>query len=94
MRIGLLTLHLYLPGCTSLKEKRRRLKPLIVRLHREFNISVSEIEKLDSWQEAVIACSSVSNDQGHAQRSLQRIPRWIETSWPNVTLISEHLEII
>jgi uncharacterized protein YlxP (DUF503 family) len=94
MRMGLLTLHLYLAGCTSLKEKRRRLKPLIVRLHREFNVSVSEMEKLDTWQEAVIACAFISNDQGHTQRSLQQIPRWIEASWPDVTLISEHLELI
>ncbi|MBA4379619.1 MAG: DUF503 domain-containing protein, partial [Anaerolinea sp.] len=34
--IGLLTLHLHLPACASLKEKRGRLKPLIHRLHREF----------------------------------------------------------
>ncbi len=94
MRIGLLTLHLHLAGCTSLKEKRRRLRPLITRLHREFNISVSEVDELDTWQEAVIACSIVSNDQGHTQRSLQQITRWIETSWPDVSLISEHLEII
>jgi len=94
MRIGLLILHLHLAGCTSLKEKRRRLKPLIVRLHREFNISVAEIDKLDAWQEALIACSLVSNDQGHTQRSLQEIPRWIEASWPDVTLISEHLDLV
>jgi len=94
MHIGLLTLYLNIDGCTSLKEKRRRLKPLIIRLHREFNVSVSEMDKLDTWQEAVIACAFISNDKGHTQRSLQQVPHWIEVSWPDVTLISEHLEII
>ena len=35
MSIGLLTLHLHLPGCASLKEKRGKIKPLITRLHRD-----------------------------------------------------------
>jgi uncharacterized protein YlxP (DUF503 family) len=94
MTLGLLTLHFYLPGCTSLKEKRSRLKPLIARLHREFNISVAEIGQQDAWQEAVLACALVSNDNGHTQRSLQQVHRWIEHNWPDITLIDEKLEII
>ena len=37
MPIALLTLQLRLPGCSSLKEKRSRLKPLLVRLHRDYS---------------------------------------------------------
>jgi uncharacterized protein YlxP (DUF503 family) len=94
MSLGLLTLHLHLAGCTSLKEKRRRLKPLIHRLHREFNISVAEVDRQDQWQEAVIACAIISNDNGHTQRSLQDVIRWINRSWPDVTLLDDHLEIM
>jgi uncharacterized protein YlxP (DUF503 family) len=94
MSLGLLTLHLHLAGCTSLKEKRRRLKPLIHRLHREFNISVAEVDRQDQWQEAVIACAIISNDNGHTQRSLQDVIRWIDRSWPDVTLLDDHLEIM
>jgi uncharacterized protein YlxP (DUF503 family) len=94
MAIGLLTIKIHIPGCSSLKEKRRRLKPLLTRLHREFNISVAEIELQDIWQSAVIACVLVSNDNGHTQRALQQIIHWIETSWPDVTITREKLEII
>ena len=94
MKIGLLTLHLNIPGCKSLKEKRQRLKPLLHRLHREFNISVAEIDYQDRWQEAIIACTLVSNDNSHTQRYLRKIIRWIEHSWPDVTLIDDQLEII
>ena len=94
MAIGLLTIKIHIPGCSSLKEKRRRLKPLLARLHREFNISVAEIELQDIWQSAVIACVLVSNDNGHTQRALQQIIHWIETSWPDVTITGEKLEII
>lgn len=94
MSLGLLTLHLHLAGCTSLKEKRRRLKPLIHRLHREFNISVAEVDNQDRWQEAIIACALISNDNGHTQRSLRDVVRWIDRSWPDVTLLDDHLEIV
>jgi uncharacterized protein len=94
MTVGILTLHIHLPGCTSLKEKRRRLKPLLARLHREFNISAAELDRLDAWQDSVLACALVSNDPAYTQRSLQSIVGWVETSWPDVSLVDEHIELI
>jgi uncharacterized protein YlxP (DUF503 family) len=93
MHIGVLILHLLLPGCRSLKEKRSRLKPLIIRLQREFNVSVAEIEKLDSWHESVIACAVVSNDNGQTNRVLQQILNWVNSSEYDVDLIDESIEI-
>ena len=94
MHLGLLTLHIHLPGCKSLKQKRSRIKPLIIRMQREFNISVAEVDYLDKWQDSVIACALVSNNNGHTQRSLQKIIYWLETYWPDVDLINEQIEII
>lgn len=94
MPVGLLILHIHVPGCSSLKEKRSRLKPLLVRLHKEFNISVAEIDHLDSWGAAVVACALVSNDARHTQRYLQRVIRWLEKNWPDVELVDEQIELI
>jgi hypothetical protein len=94
MPLGILSLHLQIPGCTSLKEKRSRLKPLLTRLHREFNISVAEMDHQDAWQESVIGCALVSNDKGFTQRSLQAIPRWIEANWPDVVLLDNQIEVL
>lgn len=94
MSLGVLTLHIHLPGCSSLKDKRRRLKPLITRLHREFNISVAEMDHQDFWQEAILACALISNSSGHTQRSLQKITSWVEKNWRDVTVVGEKLEII
>lgn len=94
VRIGLLTLELQIPGCTSLKEKRGRLKPLLSRLHREFNISVGEVDHQDAWQSAVIACAIVSNDQAHNQRVLQQVVQWLENDWPDVEIVDDRIEII
>jgi len=91
--LGLLTLKIQLPGCTSLKEKRSRIKPLLARLHREFDISAAEIETLDSWQYAGIACALISNDPNHTCRALQQVARWVEANWPDVTLLGEQIEL-
>jgi len=92
--VGLLTLHIHLPGCSSLKEKRGRLKPLINRLHKEFMVSVAEVEHQDVWQDSVIACALVSNDHKHTQRVLQKIATWVDTSWRDVDVVSEQIEIL
>lgn len=92
--LGLLTLHLHLPACASLKEKRGRLKPLIHRLHRQFNISVAEMDLQDKWQEAVIACALVNMDAGHIQRSLQTVARWVEGNWPEGMVLEDKIELI
>ena len=94
MSIGILSIKIHLPGCSSLKEKRRRLKPLINRLHREFNISVAEIDHLDVWQTSLIACALVSNDHGHTQRCLQSVVQWVEDNWPDIIIVGDQIEII
>jgi len=91
--IGVLSIQLYLPGCTSLKEKRSRLKPLLVRLHKEFNVSATEMDWQDKWQEAVIACGMVGNDRVHLEQSLQAIARWVAGNWLDVQLVDENIEL-
>lgn len=87
MQIAALTLELHLPGCTSLKEKRRRLKPLLAGLHREFNVSAAEINHLDAHRSALIACVVVSNSDGHGHSLLAKIPGWIESRRPDLQVV-------
>jgi uncharacterized protein len=92
--VGLLVLHLQIPGCRSLKEKRSRLKPLLARLHKEFNVSAAEIDDLDSWQSAQIACALVSNDSAFTQRALQAVVEWVNTHWLDLEVENDTLEIL
>lgn len=94
MPTGLLTIHLRIPGCSSLKEKRSHVKPVIHRLHREFNVSAAEIDRNDSWQETVIGCAIVSNDAVHCQKVLQQVVKYIEKTWPDLLVIDEHIEYL
>jgi uncharacterized protein YlxP (DUF503 family) len=92
--IGVLTIQLHLPGCRSLKEKRSIIKPLLSRLHREFNVSAAEMDLQDSWQETVVGCAMVGNDRAHLEQSLQAVARWVESNWPDGDVIEEKIEII
>ena len=91
--IATLTIHLHLPACASLKEKRGRIKPLIARLHREFNVSAAEMGLQDKWQEAVIVCAMVGNERGHVQSALQTVAKWVEGNWTDGDVIEQKIEI-
>jgi uncharacterized protein YlxP (DUF503 family) len=91
--IATLIIHLHLPACSSLKEKRGRIKPLISRLHREFNVSVAETDLQDTWQEAVIVCAMVGNDHAHLESALQTVARWVNGNWPNGDVIETRVEV-
>jgi uncharacterized protein YlxP (DUF503 family) len=71
--LGVLTLEIRMEHSHSLKEKRHVVKSVKDRLRERFNVSVAEIDHLDSWQASVIAAVTVSNDRVHAEQVLQAV---------------------
>jgi uncharacterized protein YlxP (DUF503 family) len=94
MSVGVLILSLQIPGCSSLKEKRGRLRPLLTKLRKEFNLSVAEVDDLDIWQSSVIACVTVSNDPNQTRRVLQKVVTWIESNWRDLDVVDDQIELI
>ena len=93
MIIGACTVELYLPGNGSLKGKRSILKPLLLRLRKEFNLAAAEVAHHDVWQSAQIALVSVSNDVGHVQGLLEKAVRWIENHRPDLRVVDWQIEV-
>ena len=91
--LATLTIHLHLPACASLKEKRGLIKPLISRLHSEFNVSVAEMDLQDKWQEAVIGCAMIGNDHVFLQSALQHVAKWVEGNWTDGDVMEQKIEI-
>lgn len=73
MVIGVLQFELLIPHSGSLKDKRRVVKSLKDRLHREHMASVAEVSGLDEHRRAVLAAAVVSNSPPHASTVLDRI---------------------
>ena len=94
MAIGILTLEIYLPDCHSLKDKRRCIKPILSRLHKEFNISIIESDHHDLWQSSqlTVACAATSGPQ--AEGILSRVVQFYENRWPDLPLTEENIEIL
>ena len=70
--------ELNLPGLNSLKEKRRRIKSLLARLHNKFNVSVAEVDFNDSHRTACLGAAIVSNDKRFADQVIASVVKMIE----------------
>jgi len=94
MRIGILELPVHYSGCSSLKEKRSMLKPLLERVHRQFNVSSAEIDYQDIHEDAMIAIGVVNNNQAWIQSYFGGVVDWIEKYFPDAEIQDQRVEII
>ena len=94
MPIGLSFISLHIPHSQSLKSKRHIIKPILSRLHREFNISVVEYDRQDAWQEAELGIAMISNDHKQLGQVYHAIIDFIHLQWPDIQIVDDNLEII
>ncbi len=91
--IGTYILDIFIPDSQSLKGKRFILKRIFDRIRSKgFNISISEVDHNDKWQRSYIAVSTVGNNVGHVNSTLDKALDFIERSGL-VEVISARLEI-
>jgi uncharacterized protein YlxP (DUF503 family) len=94
MHVGILILDIHLPGCHSLKQKRGLIKPIISRLHKEFNISVVESDHQDAWQSAQLLIACAGSPGANLEGALAQVITFYESHWPDLPLTGEKIEII
>jgi len=73
MFVGVLQFELIVHGSESLKDKRRVVKSVKDRLHREHLVSVAEVAALEHQRLAVMAISLISNSTLHVNQTFDRI---------------------
>lgn len=76
MHAAAVRLELRIPGCRSLKDKRRVLRPMLEHLRRRLELSASEVGHQDSWQRATIAVAVVAPQAGRLEEVIEGIHRW------------------
>lgn len=83
MLVGTLYLEVYIPGATSLKDRRRVVKGMIAKVQNRFNVSIAELHSENLWQRAAIGVAMIGDDRDHIERQLQLVlnfldaePRW------------------
>ncbi len=78
MPVGILELDLYIPECTSLKEKRVILKGLKDKVRSRFNVSVAEVDGQNLWQRSRILVAVAASDTRGANRLLSKVVSFVE----------------
>ncbi len=73
MIIGILQFELLIHGAESLKDKRRVVRSVKDRLHREHQVSVAEIATQDALNVATLGLALVGSDGRHVGEVLDQI---------------------
>ncbi len=87
MHVCVCKFKLQLPGNSSLKGKRQIVQSLISRARKKFNVSIAEVEELDSLQNAVLAVSCVSNSKRHTEEVISKVLSHIEDTRGDALII-------
>jgi uncharacterized protein YlxP (DUF503 family) len=75
--VGVARWVLHLPGCGSLKAKRRVVRSLRDRLRSRFGVSVAETDFQDQWQRAELCAALVTSDRRLAESILSKLDEHI-----------------
>ena len=73
MIIGVFQIHVRISMAQSLKDKRGVLKGTVQRISKKYNVSISEVDGHDKWQEATLGLSCVSNEQRIIESTFRKI---------------------
>ncbi len=93
MVIALLTVELYIPGASSLKEKRMVVRGIKDRISHHYNVSIAELDFQDKWQRARLGIVQIGNDFKYVEKNMQAIFRLIDGNGL-AQVVDHHLEFI
>lgn len=79
MKVAILQFELLIDGAASLKDKRRVVKGVKDRLHREHMVSVAEVGDQEVWNRASLGLAGVSADGGYLRGVLAAIVRKLQS---------------
>lgn len=78
MIVGICAIELLLAENHSLKGKRQVLRSIKDRVRNRFNVSVAEVDDLDSWHRATLGVACVSRDRAQVERQLEHVAAFVE----------------
>ncbi|MFY9341080.1 MAG: DUF503 domain-containing protein [Planctomycetota bacterium] len=93
LHIGVLQFTVQIPYAESIKDKRNVVKALKDRLRRSFNVSLSEIEDLDSPTVATLGAVVAGSDVAHVNSTMDHLINELN-EWRDGTMTDHQLEII
>jgi len=93
MKIGILQFEVEIPASGSLKDKRRVVKSIKDRLHREHMVSVAEVGAVEIWNRSMMGLVCVSADGAYLTGVLSRIVEKL-SAWPDARLAAYSSDVL
>ncbi len=78
MATGTAIIKLYAPWVHSLKEKRMIVRSITGKARNQFNISINEVDEMDTHQIIVLGISCTSNSYTKAREMMDKVTAFIE----------------
>jgi uncharacterized protein YlxP (DUF503 family) len=88
MTVATLRLELRVGNCYSLREKRRRMRAIMSKIHRHFNVSVAEADHDDNPGHALLVVAAVARNRRDAREVLDRVADAV-AAYPRAELMSQ-----
>lgn len=92
MIVGIAKIKLYMPGCHSLKDKRRVLRRIKDRALAKLSVQIVEVAEQDIWQSSELGFSLVGNDRRVIQSIIDKVFGFIE-GFGEVQIVDQWSEI-
>jgi len=73
MIVAKITLEIFLPNVTNLKEKRRVVNSIKDNLRNNFKVSVAEVDYENFWQRSKFLIAIASKDHLNLEKKIQKI---------------------
>jgi uncharacterized protein YlxP (DUF503 family) len=67
-------------GNQNIKEKRRQMEALLQELHKQFNISATEVADFDDTERCVIGLALAAGTEQGARSAMKRVLEHIDTT--------------
>jgi uncharacterized protein len=91
MTVQTLRLDLRLAGCSTLREKRKQLQAIVVRLHRHFNVSVAESDAEGGADRAMLVAAAVGRTRRESRETLERVADAV-SAHPRIELLGHEID--
>lgn len=93
MFIAILQFSLMIDGATGLKDKRRVVRSVKDRLHKQHMVSVAEVDTLDTWNLATMGLVACNRNAEYLREQMQAIIGKLQ-SLPDARLADHSLEVV
>jgi len=93
MFVAILQFHLMIDGATGLKDKRKVVRSVKDRLHKQHMVCVAEVDSLDTWNHATMGIVACNRNAEYLREQMQAIIGKLQ-SLPDARLADHALEVV